>query len=290
LWLLLRAHDATGRGWVGVEEAIRLFSAAGSTWRLFTTRRRARQILDDGEGVFWIRRPSGLRGDGPERLWLSGAAKAAAELDVDRLAGDPVDIPINQLTCSIGDVRAAFHAAALTLGKGRPMARATIRGLTGTAESTQRGYDKAAGVAQQRHVGIIPAGEGQTLQEAKQAAHWDRGRNVFELTDHQGTFGDPGKTHLARRAPNSYRSPHGRGRRGRTRKINAVLKNLDLVAMRERGNGSGAAFERVYHATPAAAGAAYNRDCGRDHYWLAGTSPGGVGIWPILPAQRRRHC
>jgi hypothetical protein len=156
-----------------------------------------------------------------------------------------------------------------------------MRERTGAAESTQRGYGKTAGIAQQKHIAIIPAKEGQDFIEAKRAAHWQYGRNVFELKDHRGIQGEPGQMHLARRLPGSYVAPYERARRGRLRKIN---RRLDLVNIGARGNGS--TYERIFHDTPAAAGAAYNRDPERDHYWRAGMTAGGVGIWAMLPAQR----
>lgn len=293
VWLLLRAYDAAGRGWLDVDQVYRLFSAENSAWRLFKTRRRSQQILCQGEGVFWIRDDRG-------RLWLKGAAKVAAALSVGRLAGDPVDVPTAALLKDLATAKAAMFAAAASVhttraGQARPVTRRVLRERTGAAERTQRRYSKAAAITQQTNIAIIPTGDGETLSEARQAAHWRHGRGVFTLRDFRGIHGRRGRNYVAKRLPDSHIVPYGRGRRGRKSKINRELSNLVFLVARPlsaamRGNCDRPGYDRIFHNSPAAAGAAYNRDCGRDHFWQDSTTAGGVGLWPMLPGQRGGHA
>ena len=134
VWLLLRAIDAPGRGMVDVDDARAALCGKDSPMRLCGWR-RLRQLLAEGEGVFWTReqgreprrqtaddRPqqesasdcglsSVVRRPPPDRLRLFGPATVAAALGVRRLVGRPVGVPVSALLGPIGDARAHLYAA-----------------------------------------------------------------------------------------------------------------------------------------------------------------------------------
>lgn len=86
VWLLLRAIDRQGRGWLHVEDIRRKLTAKDSNWRICGWR-RLRQLLHQGQDIFWERDKNG-------RLWLKGAHRIAYTLNSGRLQGFPVELPL----------------------------------------------------------------------------------------------------------------------------------------------------------------------------------------------------
>ena len=148
LWLLLRHLDVTGRGMVTVAEARAALTTKDSPLRL-CGRRRLRQLIAEGEGVFWAReqgrepaddRGRQTTGDRPpttdhrpltsERLRLLGPARVAAALGVRRLVGRPVGLPVAALLGSIGDARAQLYAT-FHSGRSRELLCAGEQGARG---------------------------------------------------------------------------------------------------------------------------------------------------------------
>lgn len=82
VWLLLRAIDHDGRGWLTVDEARKQLTGKDSPLRCCGWR-RLRQLLREGTGIFWHR-------DEQDRLWLGGAHRIAYTLDCGRLQGFPL--------------------------------------------------------------------------------------------------------------------------------------------------------------------------------------------------------
>lgn len=80
LWLLLQAADAAGCGWVDEPRARQLFTSKRSELR-FCGARQLRNLLAQGEGLFWVRANG--------RLWLRSVAKVAFALGVPRLSCGP---------------------------------------------------------------------------------------------------------------------------------------------------------------------------------------------------------
>ncbi|HMT20817.1 MAG TPA: hypothetical protein PKE20_06150, partial [Promineifilum sp.] len=127
VWLLLRALDAPGRGMVSLDDARAALCGKESPLRLCGWR-RLRQLLAEGEGVFWARE-RGRVDDCPlptahsplptahcplptiHRLRLFGPARVAVALGVRRLVGRPVGLPLSALLGPIGDARAHLYAA-----------------------------------------------------------------------------------------------------------------------------------------------------------------------------------
>jgi hypothetical protein len=87
-----------------VSDVSQQFTGKESKLRLFGWR-RLRQVLGQGHGLFWEwDKTSG-------RLWLYGTATVAANLDVPRLAGRVVALPLSAMTAGIGDFKAHLYAA-----------------------------------------------------------------------------------------------------------------------------------------------------------------------------------
>jgi hypothetical protein len=257
VYLLLRVIDHDGRGWLDVADVRRQLTGKGSPLRICGWR-RLRQLLHEGEGVFWRRDDGG-------RLWLMGLHRIAYALDLKRLQGFPVELPVAALLGGIQDVRAAFYAAFHSGRDAKPISRETLRDLSGVAERTQRTYDRRARVTARRNLAI---GERYATAEAQERA-WGRGRGVFRFIDVRGQQGPPNKEYIAWQLPNSYEAAYQRRSRGSRKRLNRKLK--DLVTKGIPGNVE-ATVERVFFGNGALAARAYNRDPERDAYW-AGREP-----------------
>jgi hypothetical protein len=234
MYLLLRHHDAAGRGRLPVDEVTRLLTQADSPLRV-CGRRQLANLLAAGEGVFWQR---DLTRDGREFLRLHSAARAAAALGVDRLGGSPVAVPLAELTGTIGRVRAhlyaAFHSGRqrqdFLTGQTRPrgpISRAALQTLSAAAPNSQRNYERRAGVARKTAFAVGPrlgaADEHETA--------WARGRALFHYHDRQGRYGRPGAVYLAWQLPNEYTGPHATLPRGRMKRHNRALADLLVDGM-----------------------------------------------------------
>ena len=254
VWLMCRYLDGDGRGWLPVQDVREQLTGKGSKLRLFCWR-RLRQILDQGHGQFWEWDKSN------NRLWLFGAARVAAHLDVEKLVGKPVALPIKSVTKSIGDFKAhlygAWHSGRKT---NNPISREVQQSITGIPERTQRYYCKVAGIHRQANIAI---GNRKNPKEVEKQA-WQRGRATFEFVDHQGRQGRKGTTYIAWHLPNSYTGPHQQSPTGRMRKINRKLNVL--VTKGAQGNG-GETVEKMYHAHGKEAGRALNQGEGSEAYW-----------------------
>lgn len=261
VWLLCRHLDVAGRGWLAFDELQQRLTKKTksernkpqsnsclilppSSFALFG-RRRWRQILQQGRGIFWER-------DRQDRLWLYGAARVAVNLGVERLNGRPVLLPVAALTDTLATARAHFYAAFHSGRPGMrhddhaaPISRATLQRLTNVPERTQRAYDRVAGVERRPAMAV---GKRYSAENARETA-WQRG-GTFAFVDHHGQQGRAGATYVAWRLPNTYCGVHDRAMCGRHKKINQKLasnqdkptnqSNIcnDLVKTRERGNGA----------------------------------------------------
>ena len=180
VWLLLRALDTDGRGYVAVDDARAHLATKGAPWHCCGWR-RLRQILAEGEGTFWQR-------DAQGGLWLRGAHRVAHALDIEKLQGFPVELPIESLLGGIQVVRATFYAAFHSGRESKPISRDTLHTLTGLAPRTQLDYDRLAHVGRQRNMAIGDRHTPAALQERA----WQRGRGVFRFVDVKGKQGRPG--------------------------------------------------------------------------------------------------
>jgi hypothetical protein len=294
IWLLLRHLDREGRGWLALEQVQHQLCHKESALRV-CGRRQLRNLLDQGRGVFWQRDKS--------RIWLGSAARVAIALEVDRLRGRPVAVPLAALLDGMGQVRAHFYATfhssrpvsrgqsgERSRGSANPISRATLREVSHVPSRTQRLYEQRSGVKVRPNMAV---GERLTDKNYQERA-WRHGRATFTFTDAAGKHGPAGGRYVAWRLPNSYQGPHALSPKGRTKKIN---HQIDLVNSRVQGNGldrttpcSQAAVrfsvDRLFHPNGREAGRAYNRDQSQDIYWPAGRPRASGGQqWRVLPAR-----
>jgi hypothetical protein len=95
LWLMLRYLDEQGQGSLRIVSIHQHLTTKQKPLRL-CGKRQLRNLLKQGEGVFWSR--------DPERLWLYSAARVAQALGVERLSGHPVALPVRVLLDGMGTV------------------------------------------------------------------------------------------------------------------------------------------------------------------------------------------
>jgi hypothetical protein len=268
IWLLLRYLDGQGQGWITVDRARVMLTGQASPLRV-CGRRQLRNLLRQGEGTFWQR--------DAERIWLRSAAQVAAALDVARLSGRPVALPVRALLAGIGEVKAHLYASFHSGRRSRnPMNRHTLERVTGVPARTQSGYEKIAGVTGHCNFAV---GE-RYAQEAAQERAWWHGRATFVFVDHQGFQGETKRRYVAWRLPNSYAGGHEPCPRGRQKKINRKLK--DLVIKRAQGNSSGE-VSRLFHSHGAAAAKTHSRRGDTDHYWPGRpAAPKSVRLWHVI--------
>ena len=269
VWLLCRYLDEQGRGWLAVQDVRELLTGKESKLWLFGWR-RLRQVLGQGHGRFW----KWDKGNG--RLWLFGAAQAAAKLEVTRLVGKPVLLPVTAVTKSIGDFKAnlygAWHSGRKT---NNPVSREAQKNITGIPDRTQRHYCQVARIKRQTNITIGRKYKTKEIQNQT----WQRGRAVFKFTDHRGKLGREGADYIAWHLPNSYINPHMQTTNGRMRKINRKLQVL--VQNGARGNDS-EKVEKLYHANGAEAGRTLNRGQKPEAYWPILRDSRQNNVWAVF--------
>lgn len=271
LWLLLRALDSEGRGWWARGEITAVLADPASATALCTPR-YLRQLLAEGEGLFW-------RQDKQGQVWLRGQAKVAASLGLRRLNGRAVELPLSVLFQPIGELRAHLYAS-FHSGRGEeagPISRETLRDLSGVSPRSQQGYEKRARVEARPCLAVGPAGTAVAVQEYA----WQHGPAAFPFTDRRGRFGGPGATYQARRLPNRYRGPHPTG--GKPRRLNRQLAGL--CHQGDAGNGRCCEpGEQRYYGDGAAAARGWAGQGGQTWvYWPAPQrTRGGLLLWQEL--------
>jgi len=273
VYFLLRVIDKGGRGWLSVENIRQELTRNDSPLRICGWR-RLRQLLREGEGVFWQR-------DDNDRLWLKGAHKIAYKLDSGRLQGFPVELPVSALLGGIQPVRAAFYATFHGGRDSKPISRETLESLSGIPGRTQLEYDRVARVERTRNIAI---GERHTAENAQERA-WHHGRAAFHFIDTAGRQGRAGREYVAWHLPNSYRADYQRRSRGSRKRLNREL--ADLVKKGIPGNDD-RAIEKLFFPNGALAAKQYNRNPEQDAYWRQEerTRIGGR-LWRVMPGIQR---
>lgn len=228
------------RGKLSIAALREALTAKGSELRAFGWR-RLRQVLGEGEGVFWTRSKDA---SGALCLWRHSPRRVLEALDGGRMRGKPVSVSVY----AIAEGKHAYSAAMLSAwhagrDNGAPISQAGIRRLTDVAESTQRTYQKTAKIEARRNIALL--GKKYT-PDAYRAALYEHGGGVFVIRGKHGA-------QLARALPNSYTSSLEVLPRGRTRKI-----NQHLVINAEQGKDG--TVKRVYFEKPTSAAAAASRE------------------------------
>ncbi len=138
-YLLLRAVDAQGSGFVWWDEALRQLS-------VFKSRRQARNILDDAcDGIF--ARKIRCRRERRFKIKLTGWSALLAAFGVAR--SPVVDVPVEALLAPC--IKETIYLAVAAGRNGRPTARSTRTTMSGVSKSTQRRAEKRAGVERERN-------------------------------------------------------------------------------------------------------------------------------------------
>ncbi|MCZ7673918.1 MAG: hypothetical protein M5U34_45720 [Chloroflexi bacterium] len=226
LWLMLRYLDNEGSGVIRIDIVKEHLTKKSSALRL-CGKRQLRNLLQDGEGVYWTR--------DKEHIWLRSAAKVAYTLGVERLTGRPVALPTAALLDGIGTFRAhlytAFHSGRTKdtpYGEqAMPIARETMAELSGVGRSSQRAYEERVDIEVQANFAV---GDLSTKENQENRA-WVQGQALFELKDYRGQQGKKGETYLAWQPPNTYLGQHRHRPRGRQKRINRELKDLVMKGM-----------------------------------------------------------
>jgi len=287
LWLMCRYLDVAGQGSLRIDIITKHLNIKNSGLYL-CGKRQLRNLLRQGEEVFWIR--------DRETIWLRSAARVAASLDVERLTGRPVALPLDALLSGIGAFRAhlyaAFHSSrakdsrlnpvpVATKGTvvesvGMPIARATLARISGVGQSTQRAYEMRLGLQTRANFAV---GETKTEGGYEERA-WQQGGALFDLRDYQGQQGREGRTYLAWQLPNSYAGQHAQRPKGRQKRINRQIQDLVMKGM--PGNDGGEVVRcgpaRRYFANGRLAGKTLSRQRAagrRDCYWRGRQSRDG---------------
>lgn len=273
LWHLLRYLDNNGRGWVLVEEARARLTDKESELRICGWR-QLRNLLRAGEGRFWHR-------TNKHQIFLRSPSRVALALDVERLVGRPVYLPLHAFTGGMGGYNATIYAA---WHSGRnndaPISRQTLATATQTPPRTQRHYEAVASLKRQTNYAV---GRPYTKEVAQETA-WQRGRGTFKFCDKKGQQGKPGRDYIAWRLPNSYEKPFTT--QPRSTRQRAINREIDLRNKGARGTVS--QIERIFHENGGGAGRSYNRNGGRlDAYWRYKKSGSGQ-IWLCI-AQAEKH-
>lgn len=280
VWLLARFLDSAGSGWVAIDELREALCASGSTLRISkpTTSdesawRNLRSLMSGGEGRYWTRE---VGRHGVERLRYVTPADLAVTLGLEHLTGDPVFIPVEILTASIGDFRAHLVASIHAARQGEhdrtaPISRQTMASMTGVSKRTLRRYDKRAGIKAFPNYEIGQVATTAAMQDAA----WEHGTAVFEFIDYKGHQGRAGQRRVARALPNAYSTEMQTAPRGRQRKINKELR--DACDNGAQANDEG--YFKLFHETAADAVSAFNRRPDVPVYWLDTRLRSGGGLW-----------
>ena len=276
IWLLLKHMDRGGSGWISLPQARRHLTEGSGELRV-CGRRQLRKLLSRGEGLFW--------GQDKDRIWLRSTAKVAASLNVHRLTGSPIALPVADLLQGIGHVRAHFYASFHSgrnkdSGKSKRsnlIARSTLQRICHTSRRSQQRYEKMAGIASQSNIAI----GGVSTVENDQRIAWNKGTAAFRFTDSAGKKGRKGVTYSAWQLPNKYSGPHKTLPKGKQKRINRELADLFMKGMTgnsklsfsfgPRGDRQGGSdsnqTKRLYHNHSQSAAASYARSPHNDAYW-----------------------
>jgi hypothetical protein len=265
VWLLLRASDDKGRGWIEVAKARQLMCERQSDTKVCGWR-QLRNLIAQGQGIFWERRD--------DRLWLRSVPKVAQALGINRFPGRPVEVPLAMLTQGMGQVRAHLFASFHSGRKqSMPIARATLAAISQVSPRTQRDYDRRAQVKRQRNFAIGPPIDSEQAQDIA----WQQGQASFAWRDHNGNHGQRDQTYLAWQLPNSYTGPHQQRPFGRQKQFNRKL--ADLFTKGKTGNNHSALEMKPQCFFNAAKSAAVAQErSGSAVYWHGSRS----GTWYFM--------
>lgn len=204
LYLLMRHVDKDGRGCIERQRLGEIFTTDKYEARLYGSR-RLRQILTQGEGVFWnqVKMPNGQI-----YVFYRKVAKVLHALGIEQVSGGIARVPVNGLLANgrSGQANANAHLYAGQLAarnnSDKPISRQKLKAATGFSPRRQRSSQKRlkGAVCAKRNIQIHHVADRETAVE--QLA-WE-GKRPFLLTDYNGKLGRPFSEHVATMLPNSY--------------------------------------------------------------------------------------
>lgn len=257
VYKLLQAIDDDRRGLFLVEDARKKLCNRHSKYYVCSWR-WMRELLDRGEGIFWQRHTK-------DQLWLNGPKRVALALNVERLQGRPVYLPVDALLGSIKEVSANFFAAYESGRKhDNPISQRTLRQVTGVSERAQYEYNKLLGRKATKNYTITNL---EYNQENVYKLVVQAGRPVMRFIDWHGLQGESRKAVCLYRLPDTRSRVHEQAAKGRQGQIN---KAINLAITREQGNDS--EVNRLYFPTIGAAVKDFGRNPEQPHYWPLGKS------------------
>lgn len=236
VWLLLRYLDqAQGTGRVAlstVKEALthKENPLACLSWK------RLRQILQEGENIFWHRSAEG------EMVYYHSEVRVALTLGLKRIGGWAVQIEVSELVQPIQNIKALFYDAfhsARGDGLNMPITRHMMDGRGQGDRRTQRKYEAQRGIQNQANYAHVGRYSPAKWQQAKLTpADMRVGGPAFIFVDYEGVLGQqPGRLnrpenqqhwhniYIMRRIGNAYSGTLPTAKRGR-KWTNRKLKHL----------------------------------------------------------------
>lgn len=215
VWLLLHNHfNRAGRQVVNEDEIIDLLCSTESPLRLFTVR-QWRNIRKEGDGRFWDVLTGG-------QVFIYGMAHTADSMNVDRLSGRRVNVPMSSLVKSTKEAKRILYLTFDASRDAMPISRATREDITGIDRSSQWRIERKSPEIEvtPNYEIVTPLADCQTVENAA----YRFGGASFVFTDRLGKQGAAGEKYLARQMPNSYTCSLENAPRGRQKKLNRRLR------------------------------------------------------------------
>lgn len=301
VWLLLRFLDRqNGEGRVSVKLARHMLTSKRGSYRCLSWK-RLRQILNQGEGVFWHRDEAGAH------IYYHAEARVAQAVGVTQMRGWGVKIPVRDLCQPIKKVRALFYDAfhsARGDGFQEPITRRILHERGNGDARTQRTYEAVRGVERQAQYASLGQYNVLAWRQAQAEDSDGSGERIggpaFIFVDYKGLLGkNPHRlkrpvhqqhwhnVYIMRQIGNAYRGTLPTVKRGR-KWTNQKLKHL-CNSIHPTGSfaaeDESAVAKRMYYETQDTAVRALQRD--RDeaqampNYWAQtrGETPTQSGYW-----------
>jgi hypothetical protein len=240
-WIMLRSTPGVGKGWTSVSDALDWI-----TGQFGISRKTAQGRLRSDDGTFWTVDHKHAR------IWMRSVQSVWEAIDGTPLSA-PQRIPISEFQ-GTAKRRSQLHTAWLACrrqrdGRTKPMAHETIRRKTGISPTTQRRYQKMAGVTTHRNDRTLPY---------RESPEEERLHGVWTSEDGQAL----------QRMSNSYSVPDVIDRAGKwaTRRANRTLPTMT--------HGANSAARRYHYSANA-----FNKDQSAGERYLQVKSNTHTTVW-----------
>lgn len=260
IWILLKEHDADrgGSGHIPMSAVKELLTDETSPWYTFSWR-RLRQIINEGEGVFWNRDDTFYFMD--SHLHLRSAAKVALSLDSGHLTGSPIYIPADEILDGIGLTRANLTTS-WESGRSEPspISRARLQEITGVPVRTQQLYDERLGRQRKRNIAITHI---EWTEANCQEMRWQDAQRLGQARPLRPILDDAGVKRIGVEIASTREQVHEHAPTGRKKKHNKKINALVSKQAQEARSD----IVRLYYPDAESAASAFNRDTNQDVFW-----------------------